>query len=122
MTEPLLYIEQPTIEKPKAFMQEYYYDTKTKELPEEEKKIGEDSSENGVGSFKDLSIDKKISYLLDLPEGFPQIRCEFITKEKSYRGILLERVDNVLTIRVLGKKERVKVKVDELTNIVMLGF
>ena len=124
INEPLLYIDQPTFQKPKAFMQDYYYNDSTKDQLEEEQleeKMKENSSEHKTGSFKDLSIDKKIAYLSDLPANFPAIRCEFITKDNKYRGVLLKHDETDLTVRVLGKEKRI-IKREDLTDIQMLGF
>ncbi len=119
ITEPLLYIDQPTIEKPKAFMQDYYYSPTKKE--EEEQHIHEASVQNETGSFKDLSVEDKIKYLLDLPDSVPKIRCEFITEDNMYRGILLEKKDSEIVVRVLGK-ENITITIEEINDIQMLGF
>lgn len=135
ITEPLLYIDQPQIQKPKAFMQEYYYDTKAKAQIEEDSErertedttaesehdLTEDSSEAQVNSFKTLSIDQKIHYLLELPEGLQAIRCEFITTERKYRGVLLEANEASVKLRVLGQEHKSIQKAD-LQDIRMLGF
>src|SRR5690625_3944940 len=97
ITEPLLYIDQPTIEKPKAFMQDYYYNSPSNKQQEEKNESedhndekGELASEELTGPFKDLAVNEKIAYLLNLPEEVPKIRCEFVTEERNYRGVLLE--------------------------------
>lgn len=120
--EPLLYIDQPTIEKPKAIMQDYFYTPmKNKEVIDGTMEKNEKDINTGTSSFKDLPVEGKIEYLLNLPTGVPKIRCEFVTEEKSYRGILLERKDSEISIRVLGH-ENVTIEIDKLKDINMLGF
>lgn len=119
--EPLLYIDQPTIEKPKAFMQDYYY-TPTKNEVELENETSEKvNAENGTSSFKNLNVEEKIDYLLNLPDGVPKIRCEFTTDEKVYRGILLSKQENEVSISVVGQ-ENVTISINKLKDIQMIGF
>lgn len=117
--EPLLYIDQPMFQKPKAYMQDHYQavksvlEEKTKEVPKQQK--------NADTSFKNLSIPEKVKYLASLPSEVPRIRCEVATKEDKYRGIMVKENEKEIEFRILGN-EHVTIKKSEIIAIQLLGF
>src|SRR5690625_2713269 len=114
--EPLLYIDQPELtQKPRAYMQEDY---SGKTLTTEQSNSKENKPN---GSFKNLSIDEKIKYLVELRSEVPRIRCEVITDDLEYKGIITEANEAEITLRVVcrGHKE---IQRRNISNINLIGF
>lgn len=117
MNEPLLYIDQPIFDKPKAFIQMEYYST---EHPVKEKK-DEKEDKNATGSFKDLSVAGKINYLTNLPNDAIQMKCEVETKEKTYRGIITNDSDKNIEMRIMGREKK-RIDKENITDIRLTGL
>ena|SRR5690625_1695806 len=115
--EPLLYIDQPELtHKPKAYMQADYNGKKSTTMEQKD-----EEENNFEGAFKDLSIDDKINYLVDLPQEVPRIRCEIITEEQEYKGIITEKNEEEIIFRVFGRGNRV-IQKNKIKNIHLIGF
>jgi hypothetical protein len=72
--------------------------------------------------FRELSVEEKIEYLLQLPYGVPRIKCIFTTNEKSYRGIVSDYKNGKVVLRVVTKPHKVTLGIEEIVSIQMLGF
>lgn len=129
IVEPLLYLDQPTLAKPKAYMQESYFkptsvqeEDDTFESFEPKKNVTNDSaSDSSDSSFKDLTIEEKITYLVDLPNEVPSIRCEVETDKQKYRGIITDYVDDEIKLKIFGREDQWLHK-EEIVNIHLIGF
>lgn len=82
----------------------------------------EEDQGNGKKTFKDLSISGKVEYLLDLPFGVPKIKCEFLTDEERYRGIVIDFEEDEVKLRLLTNLRPVTLNISEIKDIRMLGF
>lgn len=124
--EPLLYIDQPILQKPKAYMQDHYQAEKSMKeskmmTTSENQEDKEQASENNESSFKHLSVNEKIKYLVNLPREVPKIRCEVVTENKKFRGTVIEENDDAIVLRVFGR-ENATVKKAEILTINLIGF
>lgn len=114
--EPLLYVEQPELQRPKIKMQS--------EFISEEKDVQENETEQGdlaQTSFKNLSIEEKIQYLTEMPEDLFQMKCKFSTKDKTYFGRITESDTEMVEIIHSGR-QRVTVNISELEQIQLIGL
>ncbi|WP_047985915.1 CotO family spore coat protein [Ornithinibacillus californiensis] len=172
--EPLMYIQQPTISKPSAPMQDSYKSPRKKrpaaptpteiekkptqnvikkrpslnsftkgateevkeprvikrrgpnlvqEIEEEELMTVEESlsQENGERKkFKDMTLLEKVDYFVHTPSHLPRMRCEVITTERKYRGVILDKEENDVLIRV-GRRQN-RVNFEDILEINLLGF
>src|SRR5690606_8343467 len=122
--EPLMYIEQPDIQKPKAYMQEEYFGRSiSNQLEPKVEQLTEENTEeySKESSFKALNIDDKIDYLVNLPSEVARIRCEVITEEKNYRGTMVDDEGESITIRVIGRGT-MAINRDDIKEINLIGF
>lgn len=118
--EPLLYINQPNLNKPKAYMQDHYKSEKkmdTEKIDVEHSIVESDQQQ----SFEKLTIPAKIEYLVNLPSELPSIKCEIITDEKTYRGILIDEQNEVVVLRMLGRENK-KIEKKQILKISLIGF
>ncbi|MBC5637254.1 hypothetical protein H8S33_10605 [Ornithinibacillus sp. BX22] len=181
--EPLLYIHQPTVDKPTAPMQHSYTSAKkqanksissspthsesgaksqetikkrpslnsfstgiansnevkepqpqvkkrrpsfpTQELEEMEStssSFEEVTEENNLErkKFKEMTLLEKIDYFIKTPSHLPRMRCEVVTNDNKYRGIMLDKESEVIKMRV-GRRTIV-VSIEDITDIRLLGF
>lgn len=66
------------------------------QLQDEEMEPPEDdttaaSEENSRPKFKDMTIDEKINYFINIPSHIPKLKCEISTDDRTYRGIIISR-------------------------------
>ncbi|MEN2767621.1 CotO family spore coat protein [Ornithinibacillus xuwenensis] len=171
--EPLMYINQPTINKPSAPMQNFYTtpkkslnhtpqtDEKTpqkkvkkrssnlgafsqvvpnlKEPQKVEKKHSttnrlnsdknedsyaqsEEENNNERKKFKDMSLTEKIAYFVNTPNHLPKMRCEVKTAEKSHRGIIRDFKEDTVYMQVGRRSSNTTIKLEDITEIRLLGF
>lgn len=119
--EPLLYITQPKSEKPKSYMQSEFM-TESNEVQHPAKKDGiklENDAE--MMSFKHLSLEEKINYLVSIPSGLFQLKCKFTTKENTYYGTVLDKDETTVDIIHSGR-QKVTVNIADLESINLIGL
>ncbi|MEI3612838.1 CotO family spore coat protein [Pseudogracilibacillus sp. SO30301A] len=122
--EPLMYIDQPNFQKPKAYMQESYFGRNLSvQTKEKEEQLTEENTKeySNDSSFKGLNIDGKIDYLVNLPSEVPRIRCEVITEEKEYRGVMIGDAGDSVTLRVIGRG-MTEINKSVIKDIHLIGF
>lgn len=143
---PMLYIEQPDNKNPRATMQHDYRTKKIssgiknrnfldeerearqkeesvefeEEEPEEKQEIV--LPEESRKKFNDRTLEEKINYFAEAPEYAPKRKCEIKTEKKTYRGIITERDDEHVYIRVGNRARAMKIMIHEIKNIRLLGF
>ncbi|MFS0672022.1 CotO family spore coat protein [Ornithinibacillus sp. 179-J 7C1 HS] len=111
-------MEQPKVKKkrPSIQIQEDVEAESSSSLFEES--IDENSEERK--KFKDMSIMEKIDYFINTPSHLPRMRCEVITDEKKYRGIILEKENELIAMRVGRRTTRISI--NDIKEIRLLGF
>ncbi len=110
INEPLLYIDQPTLSKPKVKMQKNFQTAQTPSKKNKQHK-----------SFKECSIKEKIQYLLHVPKELPNLKCDVLTETESYRGMLVKEEKDYIMIRQQGRKEQAILKAN-ITDIRLVSF
>jgi len=114
--EPLLYINQPSLSKPKSYMQTEF-DSKSESAAEQASK----NKETLQTSFKQLSIDEKINYLVTLPRELFQMKCQVKTEDKTYYGMIERRDEQAIEMIHTGR-QHVKIQISEIKSIHLLGL
>lgn len=111
--EPLLYIDQPSLEVPKSKMQaDFYTSTEKAKIPIPKKHNK---------SFKQYSIPEKIYYLLHLPKGLPQVKCEVVTNQEVYRGWLVNENDSFILLENF-KRRKDEIAKNDILDIYLISF
>ncbi|HLQ70739.1 MAG TPA: CotO family spore coat protein, partial [Bacillota bacterium] len=72
--------------------------------------------------FRDMTIKEKVYYFSDAPALSPKLRCEVQTINRSYRGKIVDFVDNEVYIRVGRRRSTTNIPFDEIRDIRLLGF
>ncbi|MFS0655753.1 CotO family spore coat protein [Bacillus sp. 179-C3.3 HS] len=69
-----------------------------------------------------MSIAEKVNFLTSLPHNMPRALCLIEAEGKTYRGIVLEKNGEMVTIRTTGGGNPVELAIDQITSIHPLGF
>jgi hypothetical protein len=71
--------------------------------------------------FREMDLIERLDYLEHFPRQLPPISCIFQTEKKAIRGILLEKSEHVVVIRLFDKTE-VEVAIKDLIEVRMVGL
>ncbi|MCK6164809.1 spore coat CotO family protein [Bacillus pumilus] len=69
-----------------------------------------------------MSIDEKVDFLTSLPHNMPRALCLIEADGKTYRGIIMDRKEDLVVIRTAGGGNPVELAIDEISSIHPLGF
>ena len=69
-----------------------------------------------------MSIDEKVDFLTRLPHNMPRALCLIEADGKTYRGIIMDRKDDTVVIRIAGGGNPVELTIAEISSIHPLGF
>lgn len=111
--EPLLYIVKPNLDVPKSKMQvDFYTSTEQVQTP---------NTQQHHKSFKQYSIAEKIHYLIHFPKSLPRVKCEIVTNQGNYRGVLVQEHHH--TILLENYKRRVEeIAISDIVDIYLISF
>jgi|SRR5690625_737808 len=119
--EPLLYIDQPLLQKPVVFMQTDYKSTLKSQAELEQKEADNVTIDDTEVPFNARTMEEKVHYLLHLPKEMPLLKCEIRTKEKVYICKIVNEFDEEIEISMYGKPN-MQLRKNEIEEINLLGF
>ncbi|MFC4320619.1 CotO family spore coat protein [Litchfieldia salsa] len=105
LSEPSVDVKVPVVE--------------SREVPIPEEVVKQQPKKNRITA---MSIEEKINYLVSVPNNIPKILCEFTTSEESYKGIVVSFEDGVIGLRTTSRSDIVKVPIQHLKSVNVLGF
>lgn len=74
-----------------------------------------------VKPFKEMDLIERLDYLKNFPPQLPPIPCNFQTGNKTIRGILVEKRERDVIIRLFDKSE-VTISIQDLDEVRMIGL
>jgi Spore coat protein CotO len=74
-----------------------------------------------VKHFREMTVSEKLVYLENFPVQLAPIPCLYITETTSYTGILLNKFEESIEIK-LPNNTKATIMVEDLQDIRMLGF
>lgn len=108
--------EGPQPKRKKSFIEQREQTEETEEIEETEDTTERD---NPI-KFKDMTIEQKVDYFVNSSSFAPKMRCEIKTEERTYRGVITDKKEEDVFIRV-GKRNA-KLTMADIISIRMLGF
>ncbi|WP_141432779.1 CotO family spore coat protein [Bacillus sp. 03113] len=72
-------------------------------------------------SFKEMDTKERLEYLIKFPKQLPPVACVFQTETGSYKGILLNKEEEFIEIK-LQNEETEKISIPSLVEVKMIGF
>ncbi|WP_345240269.1 CotO family spore coat protein [Pontibacillus salipaludis] len=88
----------------------------------EEKRRVSFTNRNRRSRFKDMSLEDKVDYFVNLPSQVPRMKCEVITEEERYKGWIEDYEEGTVYMKILQRPFRVEVPFDDIHDIVLRGF
>ena len=73
-------------------------------------------------TFKEMSVEEKVEYLVNLPIAVPKVKCEIRTKETTIQGIIAGYTNGVVQIVQRKKPFRVDLKIEDILGINRKSF
>jgi hypothetical protein len=72
-------------------------------------------------SFKDMSLEEKLNYLINFPKLLPPVPCIFVTNSTSVRGIILSKNEQSIEVKQFNDKIE-SIELNDLVEIKMIGL
>ncbi|QGQ44694.1 CotO family spore coat protein [Metabacillus sediminilitoris] len=69
-----------------------------------------------------MSVLEKIEFFTHLPKNMPRTLCQIVTTEETYRGVIMNEENEMVTIRSLTHAKPIEIKIDQIKAINLLGF
>lgn len=79
------------------------------------------SSFNRVKRFKEMNTLERLDYLIHFPKQLPPVPCIYDTDSGTFRGILIEKSDSDIEIKLLNGKT-VDLPIDTIKEVRMIGL
>ncbi|WP_226037633.1 CotO family spore coat protein [Aquibacillus saliphilus] len=70
--------------------------------------------------FSDMSIEEKVTYYAGMPFHVPKMKCEVVTLNKNYRGIIEDFHDGIVFMKTARKE--VEINIDEINDIQLVSL
>ncbi|WP_029267348.1 CotO family spore coat protein [Virgibacillus alimentarius] len=72
--------------------------------------------------FKDMTLEEKVNYFVNLPTHVPKLKCEVQTSERKHRGIITDFKEDLVYIRIGRRTTSRSIPFDDIKDIRLLGF
>ncbi|MCD7034995.1 spore coat CotO family protein [Metabacillus sp. GX 13764] len=69
-----------------------------------------------------MTIAEKVEFVTNLPVNIPRTLCHIELENGSRRGMIVSEVDGIVTIQATTSSQPLKVRMDEIKAIHLLGF
>ncbi|MFD2924226.1 CotO family spore coat protein [Halobacillus naozhouensis] len=97
-----------------------------KDLPKQQDAVQEgqssDNKENRT-KFRDMTIEEKVKYFVNLPAQVPKMKCEVATEEEGqFRGFIEGFNEGIVVMKTLQKPFEKEIKLEDIQSIRLLGF
>ncbi|KEK24783.1 CotO family spore coat protein [Bacillus gaemokensis] len=73
-------------------------------------------------SFKEMNNEEKIQFLLNRPHYIPKVRCRIKTETVSYLGSIVSSQDGFVLIMPPNGMKDIRLPIQDIISIHMLGF
>ncbi|WP_182200018.1 CotO family spore coat protein [Paraliobacillus salinarum] len=72
--------------------------------------------------FAEMSLIEQVDYLAASPGFMPKIKCEVITEDERFKGIIRERKEETVYIETFKRPRYHQILLHEIASIRLLGF
>ncbi|GGF15296.1 hypothetical protein GCM10010954_12400 [Halobacillus andaensis] len=103
-------------------------ETTTEEAPPSEP-AAETEADSSFGSrkdrrqrFRDMSLEEKVNYFIQLPSQLPKMKCEVTTADDTWKGYIQRYEDGIVHMKIFQKPFQKEVPFEEIQSIRLLGF
>ncbi|MFG6149438.1 CotO family spore coat protein [Halobacillus sp. B23F22_1] len=72
--------------------------------------------------FRDMSLEEKVNYFVQLPSQLPKMKCEVTTAEDTWKGYVQKYEDGIVYMKTFQKPFQQEVPFKDIQSIRLLGF
>lgn len=87
----------------------------------QEKQQQKPSAFRRLKSFKEMSIDEKLIYLLNFPKQLPPVPCVIITESQNARGFVIGKDDHSVQLKLMNESV-MKIALKSIQEVKMIGL
>ncbi|MCP3026661.1 CotO family spore coat protein [Halobacillus sp. A5] len=103
--------------------------TATEEAPVSTKADQEENKEETFASrkdrrqrFRDMSLEEKVNYFVQLPSQLPKMKCEVVTSEETVKGYIQKYEEGMVHMKIFQKPFHKEMAFKEIESIRLIGF
>ncbi|MFG6115606.1 CotO family spore coat protein [Halobacillus sp. MO56] len=72
--------------------------------------------------FRDMTLEEKVTYFVNLPSQIPKMKCEVDTEEEKLRGYINDYQDGIVYMKTFQRPFRKEINFEEIKEINLIGF
>lgn len=72
--------------------------------------------------FRDMSLEERVQYFIQLPPQVPKMKCEVSTEEESYRGWIDKYEEGTVTMKIIRRPFHINIPFESIREIRLMGF
>ncbi|WP_085506997.1 CotO family spore coat protein [Thalassobacillus devorans] len=72
--------------------------------------------------FRDMTLEEKVTYFVNLPSQIPKMKCEVVTAEEKYRGYINNYQDGIVYMKTFKRPFQKEIDFREIEDISLIGF
>jgi len=91
------------------------------ESQDKQEKQQKPSAFRRLKSFKEMSIDEKLIYLLNFPKQLPPVPCVIITESQNARGFVIGKDDHSVQLKLMNESV-MKIALKSIQEVKMIGL
>jgi hypothetical protein len=69
-----------------------------------------------------MSVLEKVEFFTNLPKNMPRTLCQIVSIEETYRGVIMNEENGIVTIRSLTHAKPIDIPIENIKTINLLGF
>ncbi|SDZ75726.1 Spore coat protein CotO [Thalassobacillus cyri] len=72
--------------------------------------------------FRDMTLEEKVTYFVNLPSQIPKMKCEVETEEGKLRGYINDYQGGIVHMKTFQRPFQKEIKFAEIIDINLIGF
>jgi hypothetical protein len=73
-------------------------------------------------SFKEMSNEEKVDFIINLPQQLPRLTAEIETAEKKVRGLIYEKSENIIKVRTYQAPYKAEISLEDIISITIVSL
>jgi hypothetical protein len=68
-------------------------------------------------SFKDMTVEEKVDFIINLPQQLPRLTADIVTEENKVRGLIYEKDEDIIRVRTYKAPYKAEININEIQEI-----
>ncbi|PKG25561.1 CotO family spore coat protein [Niallia nealsonii] len=123
--------QKKVMEKEKQIRQEKFPDSSSLDVQKQiieynesqgkEEKQHKQTAFKRLKSFKEMSTDEKLIYLLNFPKQLPPVPCIVVTESQNVRGFVIGKDEQYVQLKLMNESV-MKISLEKIQEVKMIGL